>query len=170
MTDTLDALSPRSMPGVFCCADTSAEVFRRRHPCADNTRKCLTVTLTKGLYRLALELAQSDCENRSRGRAALFVRRHRQRRVTLTDLCIYTIKHSDDLRATLANGGRGMRSARSGCGQSNSWRRRSAPASVSPSSSLRRRCFMHAQLELINGKMLLARLSELAKRPAEPRQ
>jgi hypothetical protein len=25
----------------------------------------------------------------------------------LTDLCIYTIKHSDDLRATLANGGRG---------------------------------------------------------------
>jgi hypothetical protein len=24
----------------------------------------------------------------------------------LTDLCIYTIKHSDDLRATLANGGR----------------------------------------------------------------
>jgi hypothetical protein len=25
----------------------------------------------------------------------------------LTDLCIYTIKHSDDLRATLGNGGRG---------------------------------------------------------------
>jgi hypothetical protein len=30
----------------------------------------------------------------------------------LTDLCIYTIKHSDDLRATLANGGRGTHTER----------------------------------------------------------
>src|SRR5207245_2305162 len=30
----------------------------------------------------------------------------------LTDLCIYTIKHSDDLRASLANGGRDTYSER----------------------------------------------------------